>query len=82
MIPGPVATEEVRQNLAWMRRDIPDALWAELKGEGLIRRGCADAALAPVELTAVVLRLSYSAASRTGDGPSSTGRPSARRIDL
>ena len=39
VIPGPVATEEVRQNLAWMRRDIPDALWAELKGELLI---CAD----------------------------------------
>ena len=37
VIPGPVATEEVRQNLAWMRRDIPDALWAELKAEGLIR---------------------------------------------
>jgi D-threo-aldose 1-dehydrogenase len=37
VIPGPVATEEVRKNLAWMRRDIPDALWAELKGEGLIR---------------------------------------------
>ena len=37
MIPGPVATEEVRTNLAWMRHDIPDALWDELKAEGLIR---------------------------------------------
>ena len=37
VIPGPRATEEVRGNLAWMRRDIPDELWAELKTEGLIR---------------------------------------------
>jgi D-threo-aldose 1-dehydrogenase len=37
VIPGPVATEEVRKNLAWMRRDIPDAVWAELKGEALMR---------------------------------------------
>jgi D-threo-aldose 1-dehydrogenase len=37
VIPGPVATEEVRHNLAWMRLDIPDALWAELKEDGLIR---------------------------------------------
>jgi D-threo-aldose 1-dehydrogenase len=37
VIPGPVATEEVRKNLAFMRCDIPDALWAELKGEALIR---------------------------------------------
>jgi aryl-alcohol dehydrogenase-like predicted oxidoreductase len=28
VIPGPVAAEEVRLNLAWMRRDLPDALWA------------------------------------------------------
>jgi D-threo-aldose 1-dehydrogenase len=37
VIPGPVSEEEVRQNLASMRRDIPEALWAELKAEGLIR---------------------------------------------
>jgi D-threo-aldose 1-dehydrogenase len=37
VIPGPVATEEVRTNLAWMRHDIPDALWDESKAEGLIR---------------------------------------------
>jgi D-threo-aldose 1-dehydrogenase len=37
VIPGPVATEEVRKNLAWMRLDIPDAFWAELKSEKLIR---------------------------------------------
>lgn len=37
VIPGPVATEEVRQNLASLRRDIPDALWADLKAEGLVR---------------------------------------------
>jgi hypothetical protein len=27
----------VRQNLAWMHRDIPAALWAELEAEGLLR---------------------------------------------
>jgi D-threo-aldose 1-dehydrogenase len=37
VIPGPVATEEVRKNLAWMRHDIPDELWTELKSEALIR---------------------------------------------
>ena len=37
VIPGPVAPEEVRTNLAWMSYDIPVALWTELKGEGLIR---------------------------------------------
>jgi D-threo-aldose 1-dehydrogenase len=37
VIPGPVATEEVRMNLAWMRLTIPDALWDELKAERLIR---------------------------------------------
>jgi D-threo-aldose 1-dehydrogenase len=35
-IPGPVATEEVRTNLIWMRHDVPDALWADLKAERLI----------------------------------------------
>jgi D-threo-aldose 1-dehydrogenase len=28
--------EEVRQSLAWLSRDIPDALWSELEAEGLI----------------------------------------------
>jgi len=37
VIPGPVAAEEVRSNLAWIRRDVPQALWAELKQAGLIR---------------------------------------------
>src|SRR5205085_2064361 len=37
VIPGPVAPEEVHSNLAWMRRDIPDALWSELQRERLIR---------------------------------------------
>ena len=37
VIPGPVSEAEVRQNLASMRRDIPDVLWADLKAEGLIR---------------------------------------------
>jgi D-threo-aldose 1-dehydrogenase len=44
VIPGPVAAEEMRQNLAWMRNDIPDALWAELRDHGLIR---ADAPTPP-----------------------------------
>ena len=30
-------TEEVRLNLTYMRTEIPDALWDELKGEKLIR---------------------------------------------
>jgi D-threo-aldose 1-dehydrogenase len=38
VIPGPVTTEEVRLNLAWMRMPIPAALWDELKLEGLIRQ--------------------------------------------
>lgn len=38
VIPGPVHTEEVRKNLSFMRSDIPDDLWAELKSEGLIRQ--------------------------------------------
>jgi D-threo-aldose 1-dehydrogenase len=37
VIPGPVTPEEVRQNLAWLSLDTPDALWAELKSEALIR---------------------------------------------
>jgi D-threo-aldose 1-dehydrogenase len=37
VIPGPVATEEVSRNPAWMRLDIADALWADLKAAGLIR---------------------------------------------
>lgn len=37
VIPGPVSPEEVRLNLGHMRRDVPDALWADLKREGLIR---------------------------------------------
>jgi D-threo-aldose 1-dehydrogenase len=37
VIPGPVTVKEVRVNLASMRRDIPEALWAELKAERLIR---------------------------------------------
>ncbi len=36
VIPGPVTPEEVRQNLAWLSRDLPDSLWTELKQEGLI----------------------------------------------
>lgn len=38
IIPGPVAAEEVRKNLASMRHEIPDALWDDLKAEGLIRQ--------------------------------------------
>lgn len=37
VIPGPIAPEEVRLNLQYMRAPIPDDLWAELKSERLIR---------------------------------------------
>jgi D-threo-aldose 1-dehydrogenase len=37
VIPGPVTTEEVRLNLGYMRAEIPNALWDELKAEKLIR---------------------------------------------
>ena len=37
VIPGPVTVKEVRANNAFMRHDIPNALWAELKAERLIR---------------------------------------------
>ena len=37
IIPGPRSAQEVHTNLAWMRRDLPEALWSELKAEGLIR---------------------------------------------
>ena len=36
VIPGPVAAEEVRRNVAWMRHAIPVRLWAELQAEGLL----------------------------------------------
>jgi len=36
-IPGAISRAEVRQGVAWMRMAIPDALWAELKQEGLLR---------------------------------------------
>ncbi len=38
IIPGPITPEEALQNLAWMQLDIPPALWAALKTEGLIRQ--------------------------------------------
>ena len=37
IIPGAVSPEEVEQNLAWFRTDIPADCWAELKAEGLLR---------------------------------------------
>jgi D-threo-aldose 1-dehydrogenase len=37
VIPGPMSTEEVRENVSLMRCDIPDELWGELKAEGLLR---------------------------------------------
>ncbi len=36
IIPGAVTAEQVRQNVAAIRVDIPAAFWAELKAEGLI----------------------------------------------
>lgn len=38
VIPGGFRPEHVRTNLELFRRDIPPALWAELKTEGLIRK--------------------------------------------
>lgn len=37
VIPGPIATDEVRTNFTWIRVAIPDTLWDELKAEKLIR---------------------------------------------
>lgn len=39
VIPGPVSANEVIRNLAWMRQEIPNALWDDLEREGLIRDG-------------------------------------------
>ena len=36
IIPGPNAPDQVRTNLEWMRIEIPVALWADLKQEGLL----------------------------------------------
>jgi D-threo-aldose 1-dehydrogenase len=36
VIPGAVSTAELEQNLASMRREIPAALWQELRAEGLL----------------------------------------------
>ena len=38
IIPGPNTPAQVRQNLIWMRTEIPSALWADLKSEGLLRQ--------------------------------------------
>jgi D-threo-aldose 1-dehydrogenase len=37
VIPGAFKPEQVKANIGYMRHDIPDALWAELKSEKLIR---------------------------------------------
>jgi D-threo-aldose 1-dehydrogenase len=37
IIPGAVSTDEVSQNLAFLRTEIPQDLWAELKRSGLLR---------------------------------------------
>ena len=36
VIPGPRTAAEVQQNAALMRAEIPGALWAELRGAGLL----------------------------------------------
>jgi len=36
-IPGARSADEVRQNIATLNVDIPAALWADLKAEGLVR---------------------------------------------
>ncbi len=37
VIPGAATADEVRQNVSIFNTPIPDALWSDLKGEGLIR---------------------------------------------
>lgn len=37
VIPGAVSAAEVRSNVALLERAIPDSLWSDLQGEGLIR---------------------------------------------
>ena len=39
VIPGARSAEELKQNLAYLREDIPPALWADLKREGLVEAG-------------------------------------------
>lgn len=36
VIPGAIAPDQVRQNVDHFRRPIPESLWSDLKGEGLI----------------------------------------------
>lgn len=40
VVTGAVKPSEITQNAAWMAHAIPDALWSDLKAEGLIARGC------------------------------------------
>ena len=37
VIPGGQSVEQVRQNKAIMSAEIPDALWSDLKSQGLMR---------------------------------------------
>ena len=37
VIPGPNHPDQARQNVAWMRAEIPAGLWSDLKAEGLLR---------------------------------------------
>ena len=39
VIPGPNSPAQAQTNLEWMRVEIPNDLWAELKREGLLRTG-------------------------------------------
>ena len=36
VIPGARSAEELKQNLAYLREDIPSELWADLKQAGLV----------------------------------------------
>ena len=36
VIPGARSPAEVRQNAAWLEKDIPDSLWSDLRAEGLL----------------------------------------------
>ena len=36
IIPGPNHPDQVRTNMAWLRTEVPAALWRDLKSEGLL----------------------------------------------
>ncbi|RVC80390.1 hypothetical protein EN766_05375 [Mesorhizobium sp. M2A.F.Ca.ET.046.02.1.1] len=39
VIPGARSADELKQNLAYLREDIPSSLWTDLRDSGLIAQG-------------------------------------------